>query len=117
MFIIIAQFIWSRTRPPEIDKTLHLFSAKAKGFGQEQYEKVLRLNRNFEDKKILEEYASLVRDAVQSFEMYIDTSGISDLQELNRQAKYWMIFTEHYKNRYEKLERRYNFIAEDKHKN
>jgi coenzyme F420-reducing hydrogenase alpha subunit len=117
MLIIIIQFIWSKTQPPKMDRDIHHFSDKAKEFGQKQYNKVLHLNRYFQDKKTLEEYALLIKDSVQSFSMYIDTAELSDIKELERQAIYWMKWAEYYEKRIEKLNRKYRFINADEEKN
>ncbi|MGY6274261.1 hypothetical protein [Methylomonas sp. MgM2] len=114
MLIVIAQFIWSKIKPPKVDNDLHHFSKSAKELGQHKYEKIIRLNQSFIDKNALEEYASLVRDATQSLSMYMDTTErTSDRQELERQAIYWMTWTKYYQKKFERLEQKYNFMIED----
>ncbi len=113
IIIVIIIFVLFTLSPPSKDEKIHHFSDAAIKEGQKQYERVLRLNENFEDKEILEKYAVLVRESVQTVGMYMATTEIKDPYELDRQANYWMVWSKYYMNKYKKLEQKHNFVLND----
>ena len=113
IIILVAMFAWHKLGPPPKDEKIHNFSDAAIEEGQKQYEKVLNLNENFEDKEILEKYAALVRESVKTVGMYMGTTKIKDPYEVDRQAQYWMVWSKYYMSKYKKLEQKYNFVINE----
>ena len=56
---------------PKYDENLHHFTAEAINDGKEGYEKVLHLNNQHSDQKIVIEYASICEDLIKFNDMYL----------------------------------------------
>ena len=105
-----ALYIWTKLRPPTVDKSIHKFSDKAVEDGHNKYEEIIKLNSDFEDKAILEDYALEFQSAIKYLTMYMESGQLSDTGEISRQADYWMKWTEYSTKRCKKLEKKYGLI-------
>ena len=109
MATIVGWYIWSKIRPPSKDKNLHHISDEAKISAHEHFEKVLIANKDFENQKLLEEYAALVKEEVQSILMYFESTKFEDVQEVERRAIYWMNWSKYYMGKTKRMVNKHGF--------
>lgn len=96
---------------PRYKKELHHFSADAVNEGRKAYDKVMTLNKDHENIKALEEYASLVEELVKFTSMYLASSDLDDIEEVKKQAYYWGAWGQEHMKRTEDMAKKYNFVV------
>jgi hypothetical protein len=115
--IIIILFFKQRNNNPrhildipkyKYDRKLHVFSAKAVESGRVAYGEAINQNKDNPNKERAEEYASLIEDLLKFTVMYLSTSKLDDVSEVERQALYWAAWSEEYEYRIDDMEKKYD---------
>jgi len=98
---------------PAYNASLHIFSAEAINDGKEAYEKAIKLNKDNPNKEIVVEYASLAEELVKFGSMYLSSSDLGDVSEIEKRALYWAAWCQEYMKKTNDMAEKYGLISSD----